>query len=536
MIFQSPFPPRPIPKLSLPAYVFEHTDAHADRPALVDGPTGRTLAHGEVRAGARACAAGLQALGLGSGEVVGIYSPNVPEYALAFLGTALAGGASTTASALYTAEELAVQLRHARARCLIAHPALLERAREAAAAAGVEHLFVFGEGEGAGVGAGAVPFEALLAAGRAAGEPRPVPVHPAEHVVSLPFSSGTTGLPKGVCLTHRNLVANLHQIERLAPIRPEDVVIGVLPFFHVYGQTVVMNGALRSGASVVTMPRFDLEQFLTLIERHRVTRAFVAPPIVVLLAKHPLVERFDLSSLIFVLSGAAPLDAAVADAAAARIGCPIVQGYGMTEASPVITFTPEGETGRPGSIGQLVEWTEARLVDPASGRDAGAGEVGELWARGPQVMSCYLADEAATRATVVEGGWLRTGDIAMVDGDGWFAVVDRLKELIKVKGYQVAPAELEALLLTHPAVADACVVPVKDEEAGERPKALVVLRDGVAGEGVLEEILAWAATRLASHKRMVAIEAIASVPKSPSGKILRRLLVARERERAAGSG
>ncbi len=526
MVIQSPFPARAIPELSLPAYVFEHTDAHTGRPALIDGPSGRTLTHGEMRARAYACAAGLQQLGVAPGEVVGIFSPNVLDYPVAYLGTALAGGVNTTANALYTADELAFQLRSARARLLVAHPALLDRAREAATAAGVQHLFVFGEGEGA------TPFEALLAAGQAAGGPAAVALDPAEQMVSLPFSSGTTGLPKGVRLTHRNLVANIHQIERIVAMRPDDVLIGVMPFFHIYGQTVLMNAALRVGATVVTMPRFDLEQFLLLIERHRVTRAFVAPPIVVLLAKHPLVERHDLSSLRFMLSGAAPLDAAVAERAAARIGCPIVQGYGMTEASPVITFTPEGETGRPGSIGLLVEWTEARLVDPATGRDAPPGEPGELWARGPQVMQGYLDNPEATRVTLVEDGWLRTGDIATVDADGWFTIVDRLKELIKVKGYQVAPAELEALLLTHPAVTDACVVPIADEEAGERPKALVVLRPDAGGEGILEEILAWAAGHLAPHKRIVAIEAIEAVPKSPSGKILRRVLVERERERS----
>jgi acyl-CoA synthetase (AMP-forming)/AMP-acid ligase II len=282
------------------------------------------------------------------------------------------------------------------------------------------------------------------------------------------------------------------------------------------------------------MPRFDLEQFLALMESHRVTRAFVAPPIVVAFAKHPLVERFDLSALSYVLSGAAPLDERVSREAALRIGCPIVQGYGMTEASPVITAVPEGDTSRPGSIGPLVEATEARLVDPETGRDVAPGEAGELWARGPQVMPGYLDDEEATRATLVEGGWLRTGDIATADADGWFTIVDRVKELIKVRGYQVAPAELEALLLTHPDVADACVIPIPDEEAGERPKALVVLR--AEADPDPEEVLGWAAARVAPHKRIVALEVIEEVPKSASGKILRRVLVERERARATARG
>jgi acyl-CoA synthetase (AMP-forming)/AMP-acid ligase II len=525
MIFHSPFAARPIPDVPLPDYVFEHAERHAERPALVDGPSGRALTHRELRAQALACAAALQARGLAPGEVVGIYSPNVPEYAVGYLGVAIAGGASTTVNSLYTAQELAFQLKNARARFLVTHPALIDRAQEAAAAAGVEEVFVFGEADGA------TPFATLLEGGA---EPRPVDIDPAAHTVSLPYSSGTTGLPKGVRLTHRNLVANVHQIEEPVAMQAGDVLIGVLPFFHIYGQCIVLNAALRAGATVVTMPRFDLEQFLALMESHRVTRAFVAPPIVVAFAKHPLVERFDLSALSYVLSGAAPLDERVSREAALRIGCPIVQGYGMTEASPVITAVPEGDTSRPGSIGPLVEATEARLVDPETGRDVAPGEAGELWARGPQVMPGYLDDEEATRATLVEGGWLRTGDIATADADGWFTIVDRVKELIKVRGYQVAPAELEALLLTHPDVADACVIPIPDEEAGERPKALVVLR--AEADPDPEEVLGWAAARVAPHKRIVALEVIEEVPKSASGKILRRVLVERERARATARG
>jgi acyl-CoA synthetase (AMP-forming)/AMP-acid ligase II len=515
MIIRSPFPDAPIPNAALTPFVLERAREYGERPALVDGPSGRTITHAQLDELVRRCATGLVERGLCPGEVVGIFSPNAPEYAVAFHGVALAGGASTTANALYTAEELAFQLRDARARFLVTVPALLERALPAAQDAGVEEVFAFGQAEGA------TPFEVLLEVD--ARSPA-VDLDPAEHVVSLPYSSGTTGLPKGVMLTHRNLVANVLQILPLRPFEEGDVVVGILPFFHSYGQTVVMNASLREGATVVTMPRFDLEQYLELSQEYRATLAYVAPPVVLALAKHPSVERFDLSSLRSILSGAAPLDAELARACSERLGCEVVQGYGMTEASPVTNMTPIGAPPHPGSIGPLVPGTEARIVDVATGEDVHEGGPGELLVRGPQVMKGYLGNEAATAAAFVDG-WLRTGDVATADGDGWFAVVDRIKELIKVKGFQVAPAELEAVLLTHPAVADACVIGIPDEDAGEVPKGFAVL----SADATPEELMEYVSARVAPHKRIRSLELIDAIPKSPSGKILRRVLADRER-------
>ncbi len=517
MIITSPYPVLAIPDLSLTDYLFEHVDAHAGRPALIDGGTGAVTTHGELRNRVRATAAGLAERGIRPGDVVGIYSPNVPDYATAFLGVAQAGATNTTANGLYGVEELTFQLRDCKARMLITHPALADRALPAAQAVGIDQVVSFGELDGA------TPFASL----RSEDAPPDVSIDPARDTVSLPYSSGTTGLPKGVRLTHRNLVANVQQLEDVLEMGPEDVVMGILPFFHIYGQTVVMAAALRAGASIVTMARFDLEQYLALIQQHSATRAFVAPPVVLAFAKHPLIDQYDISSLVHVMSGAAPLDAATVTQAAARIGCPITQGYGMTEASPVITCVAAFGEDRPGSVGPLVANTEGRIVDPETGQDVPTGEPGELWARGPQVMPGYLGNDAATAATIVDGGWLRTGDIATADADGWITITDRVKELIKVKGYQVAPAELEALLLTHPAVTDSCVIPVPDDEAGERPKAFVVLRDPVEPQAVID----WMRERAAPHKRLVAVEIVDEIPKSASGKILRRVLV--ERERAA---
>jgi acyl-CoA synthetase (AMP-forming)/AMP-acid ligase II len=287
---------------------------------------------------------------------------------------------------------------------------------------------------------------------------------------------------------------------------------------------VIMNQGLRAGATIVTMPRFDLDQFLDLIQEHGITRAYVVPPIALALAKHPAVDERDLSTVTTIMSGAAPLGAELANRVASRIDCKVVQGYGLTETSPVThVIRPDGEN-KAGSIGPPLPATEVRLVDPESGEDVAVGERGELWIRGPQVMQGYLNNEEATAATIDADGWLHTGDIGVVDDDGFFEIVDRLKELIKYKGYQVAPAELEALIQTHPQVADVAVIGVPDEECGELPKAFVVASaDGCDHD----ELMAWVADQVSPQKRVRLVEEIDAIPKSPSGKILRRELKAR---------
>jgi acyl-CoA synthetase (AMP-forming)/AMP-acid ligase II len=333
-----------------------------------------------------------------------------------------------------------------------------------------------------------------------------------------------------VQLTHRNLVANLAQYERITTTDETDVILAVLPFFHIYGMQVLMNGVLHMGARTITMPFFDLEQFLRLIQDHRVTRVAVVPPIVLALAKSPLVDKYDLSSLVQVGSGAAPLSAEVEAEAMRRTGASVVQGFGLTETSPVTHAMPFGEA-RSGSVGVPIPNTEVRVVDPQTGDDLGVGESGELWIRGPQVMKGYLNNEEATRASIDEGGWLHTGDVGHVDEGGYWYITDRIKELIKYKGFQVAPAELEAVLLTHPAVVDAAVIGVDDEEAGEIPKGFVVLRPD--DQTTAKQLMTHVSERVAGYKQIRRIEFIDAIPKSMSGKILRRVL--RERDSAAAS-
>ena len=519
MIYKSPFADIEIPVRPLHEHVFEHVDRWPDKPALIDGPTGRTLTYRQLRGAARAVAAGLAARGFGRGDVFAIYSPNVPEYAVAFYGVSISGGVVTTMNPLYTAGEVNRQLRDSGARFLLTIPQFLDAARQGADGTAVEEVFVFGEADGA------TPFAALMAAG----EPPAVAIDPREDLVALPYSSGTTGLPKGVMLTHASVVANLAQIDAVEGIATTDTLIGILPFYHIYGMTVIMSASLQSGATVVTMPRFDLEQFLGLLQKHRVTTAYLVPPIVLALAKHPLVDRYDISSLKNVMSGAAPLPESVASGAAARNEMLVRQGYGLTETSPVTHTNARNLELRITSVGTCVPNTEWRIVDVATGEDAGGGELGEVCVRGPQVMKGYLNNPEATRAMIDEEGWLHTGDIGKADADGYLYVVDRLKELIKYKGFQVAPAELEAAVQSHPAVADAAVIPSPDEEAGEVPKAFVVLRQGAAASA--EDIMAHVAAQVAPHKKVRRVEFIDAIPKVPSGKILRRQLVERERAR-----
>ena len=301
-------------------------------------------------------------------------------------------------------------------------------------------------------------------------------------------------------------------------------MIAVLPFFHIYGMQVLMNAGLRAGATIVTMPRFDLAGFLAAHQRYGVTRSFVAPPIVVALAKSPLVDGCDTSTLQMITSGAAPMSADLAVEAGRRLNCEVVQGYGMTELSPVSHLTPSGWFV-PGSVGVSAPNTEVRIVDPVAGEDLPDGMDGEVWVRGPQVMKGYLNNERATAETVDKDGWLHTGDIGHIGTGGHLFVVDRLKELIKVSGFQVPPAELEALLLTHPAVADAAVIGIADEESGEVPVAFIVRRPDAVVDPV--DIMQFVQDRVAGYKRIRRVTFLEAIPKSAAGKILRRELTAR---------
>jgi acyl-CoA synthetase (AMP-forming)/AMP-acid ligase II len=527
----SPYPDVEIPNVSVPEFVLAAGKDRPDAPALIDGLKGDVITHGQLAAYVDRVAANLHARGLRKGDVVAVFCPNTPWFPVVFHGIAAAGCVMSPINSLYTPDEIAFQLRDSGAKVLITISMFMDRAGAAVEQSPVDEVIVLDGMEGH-----ANLFD-LLGADAPSVQ---VDFHPAEDLVTLPYSSGTTGLPKGVMLTHRNLVANVAQTRPLINLGEDERIIAVLPFFHIYGLTVLMNQGLQWGATVVTLPRFDLDDFLRTIQDHKITRAFVAPPILVALAKHPLVDQYDLSSLRSILSGAAPLDESLALAVEQRlrkgadIGVTVAQGYGMTELSPVSHTTPDegrepaGVTGDvpKGSVGYAVPNTECRLVDPGTGEDAAPGERGELWIRGPQVMKGYLNNAEATAGTVDAEGWLHTGDVAIVDDHGFYTVVDRVKELIKYKGYQVAPAELEAVLLNHPEIADAAVIGVPEKETGEElPKAFVVRAPGSA---LTEEaVMEFMAAKVAPHKKIRFVEFIETVPKSAAGKILRKDLKAR---------
>lgn len=507
-IYTSRFAPVALSTQNITQRVFAGLGDAPDRPILIDGPTGRTLTVAQANQQVRALAGGLRARGIGPGSMVAIMAPNCPEYFVVFHAVAWAGATITTINPTYTAPEVHHQLTDSGAQMVFTVAAALPIVSQAVAGTGVTQIIAL-DGDDAPAMADIMGPEM----------PEPEPVDVASHVAALPYSSGTTGLPKGVMLTHRNLVVNIDQVLAAVQVRADDTVVSFLPFFHIYGMQVLMNTYLAAGGTVVTMPRFDLEQFLILNARHKSRRMYVVPPVAVALAKHPLVDQHPLPALQFINSGAAPLGGDVTEAVGRRLGAQMVQGFGMTELSPV-SHTSTEALFRAGASGTALPNTESRIIDPENGRDVPPGETGELWVRGPQVMKGYHNNPAATAATLDADGWLHTGDIGHIDADGFLTITDRLKELIKVKGFQVAPAELEALLLTHPAITDCAVIGVPDEEAGEVPMAFVT----GANPPDLAAVQAHLAPHIVSYKQVRHLRVLDAIPKSASGKILRRVL------------
>jgi 4-coumarate--CoA ligase len=519
-MFSSPYPDEVIPKLSVYDFLFKDLSAEdAARVALIDGPSGAETTYGALKAQIDLLAGALAARGFGIGDVIALHSPNVPAFATVFHGILRSGATATTVNALYTAEEMGRQLQDSTAKLLFTVSPLLPVASAAAAAAGIpdDKIIVIDGFEGY------TALRDLLGEGTAAPD---ISFDPATHVAVIPYSSGTTGFAKGVQLSHTNLVANVVQCAPVLDTTAEDRIMAFLPFFHIYGMTVLLNLAFSRRASLITLPRFDLPQFLQVIQDQKSTFAFIAPPVAVALAKHPIVDQYDLSTIRGMMSGAAPMSEALALAVTERLGVHMQQGYGMSELSPVShVIPPDRDDLSRGSIGFPIANIQCKLINTETGAEIempaeGSSEPGELWVRGPNVMLGYLGQEAATHETVDDDGFLHTGDIAQVNHDGSFQIVDRLKELIKYKGYQVAPAELEALLLTHPEIADAAVVAALDEEVGEIPKAFVVLKDG--SELDAEAVMQFIASQVAPHKKVRAVSFIDAVPKSSAGKILRK--------------
>ncbi|KZO99520.1 AMP binding protein [Calocera viscosa TUFC12733] len=550
-IFKSHFPPYDLSgaRCSVFDYVFSG-QVSGDKAAFIDGVNeNRRITRSGLRDLSLSLAYGLRntlsrrgGLPLQRGDVVLVFSPNSLEYPVMLLGAAAAGVRVSPANAAYTPKELAFQYKDSTAKHVFVDPALLPLLLEAFKITGVSEkearqrtiLLAFSDRIDKKF-QGWLTFDDLIGAEKA--QPERFSGEHSNSTLFLPYSSGTSGLPKGVETTHFN-VNSLVTLASASEIYESDVILAVLPFFHIYGLVQILMFNVFRGATTVVLPRFDLNHFCTAIQKFRVTFAYVVPPILVVLATHPLVDKFDFSSLRLLFSGAAPLSADTAARAQNRLrarggSVVVLQGYGLTETSPTshMMLTWAADT-KGGSVGRLLPNLETRLVGEDDENDVKPGQSGELWIRGPTVMRGYWRNETATKASITPDGWFKTGDIAIIDPEGFYFIVDRKKELIKYKGFQVPPAELEGLLLSHPKVEDAAVVGfMSTAEATELPRGYIVPRGGLQAfdvqsqEQLAEEIRSWVKSKVAYHKQLRGgVICIDAIPKSVSGKILRRVL------------
>ena len=495
--------------------------------AVVDGE--RTYTYSQLSEYSDKFSSALAGLGIGKGDRVAILAPNCAEFVIAFFGILKAGAVVTTVNSGYREREIAHQLNDSGAETLIVHESLKPMADLARDdVKGLKRDIVIRPDSSY-----SESFWGLLE--KAPASTPDIAIDPKSDLAVLPYSSGTTGLSKGVMLTHYNLSSNVEQFTRRdgeeANLKANDVILTHLPLFHIYGMNVLMNGAIGAGATQVMMGRFEMDEFLDLMSGHGVSVLFTVPPVGLGLTQYPAVRETDLSALRVGFFGAAPLSEDMQQRVQESLGVPIIQGYGMTESSPVTNADfMEPHLIRHGSIGPAMPDTEEKVVDLEAGeREVPFGEIGELLVRGPQVMNGYYNNQAATAETLSEDGWLHTGDIVRMDSDGYVWVLDRKKELIKYKGFQVPPAELEGVLLEHPGISDAAVIGKDDLESGEIPKAFVVTGQGV--ELSVEEVMSFVAGKVATFKHVREVEFTDAIPKNPSGKILRRTLIERERER-----
>jgi acyl-CoA synthetase (AMP-forming)/AMP-acid ligase II len=481
----------------------------------VIGADGSTRTYARIWSDARKVARLLQDNGVEKGDMVGIFSPNHIDFPAVFYGSQLAGATVTTLNPLYTAHEIEHQLSDAGAVILFAFSFMRATAEEAKKSLPrLREIYTID----------ALP-EVLEGVSE---EYRPVTINPKEDVAALPYSSGTTGLPKGVMLTHYNITSNVKQ--GLSTRDTTGMVdLWTLPLFHSYGMTVLMSSCMARAGTGVVMLRFDVEEMMRLIQTYKVTDIYLAPPAILAMVNLPDPSRYDTSSLKMCGSGAAPLPPELGERAKKMYNIIVSQGYGMTETSPTINTQPLDKI-KLESVGPPTPDTLEKIVKIGTEEELPLGEVGELMVKGPQVMKGYWNNPKETDACLTADGWLHTGDVARFDEDGYLYLVERMKEMIKYKGYQVAPAELEALLHEHPAVLDAAVIPKPDEAGGEIPKACVVLREG--STATAEDLMAFVAGKVAPYKKIREVEFLETIPKTLTGKILRRDLIQAEREKA----
>jgi len=528
-IVRSPWQAVHIPEVNVAEFIWEDIEHHGQETAIVCGMTGRSYTYEQLYGLSRKFGSALLRAGAKRGDVIGLVLPNIPEYPVIFLGAAGVGVTVTTMNPTYRAEEIARQMDNSGAKYLVTIDLFLQNIKQACDIyTGIEKLILLSP---------EAPEDCITFGDMVKDEDGSLygtngTGDPFNDLVALPYSSGTTGPPKGVCLSHFNLVANMLQSnEEVLDLRKykdtgfQETNLAVLPFFHIYAMELIMLFNLRLGNKLVTLPKFEPESYIKALVTYKPTVVNLVPPLVSFLATQPAVKASHLSSVKRVTGGAAPFGPSLIEKFMEKIHpneIAFQEGFGMTESSPLTHIQPL-EGAILGSCGQPVPNTIAKVVDIDSGELLGPGERGELHVSGPQVMKGYYRNQAATDKTI-EDGWLMTGDIATYDENGHFTIVDRLKELIKVKGMQVAPSELEDLLRRHSGILDVAVVGVPDEKAGELPRAYVIRKNRNVTE---QSIIDYVADRAAPHKKLGAgVIFVESLPKNQTGKILRRELKA----------
>ncbi|KAF9182212.1 putative fatty-acid--CoA ligase FadD10 [Haplosporangium sp. Z 767] len=528
-IYRSHVIDQPIPQINAYTFAISNPSTKDSTPILTDALTKRVITFGDWKRDTRLWATGLQSMGFKRGDVAALFSFNQVDYSITMFGPLILGGVTTTVNSAYTADELAFQLEDSGASVIVVHPELLPVAIEGAKKVGIpmNRILLYGDAEVDGFR----PYSATF-------PPADTPESQLAQIVNLNgqpalettalicYSSGTTGKSKGVELTHVNFISNTIQVTPMEGdiAMGDNIQMAVLPMYHIYGIQLHLMYGIYNGIQTVVLQKFNPIDFLKTIQDHKITSLNLVPPQILMLVKAPIVDKYDLSSVRFVMSGAAPCSAELSEALVKKFPRILFrQGYGMSEMSPASHVGLYHE-GIHGSIGRVLCNQEVRLVDPETGKDVARGERGEIWVRGPNVMKGYRNNVNATKETIDRDGWLHTGDIAVVDDRDCFFIVDRLKELIKYKGFQVAPAELEALLLDHPLIMDAAVIGVEDkEQATEVPMAFVVKAPD-AGDALTEKAIEdYVASKVAAHKKLRGgVRFIDVVPKSAAGKILRK--------------
>ncbi|EGP86132.1 unnamed protein product [Zymoseptoria tritici ST99CH_1A5] len=535
---ESQFPPLNIPSGGLYDFLFERKDLDfpTDKKIYVDAATARSYTYEQVKSAAVEFGKGLKATwDWQKGDVLALYTPNCIDTPAVTWGTHWAGGIVSPVNPGYTVDELAFQLKDSGARALLTQLPMLEMALKAAEKVGISREFIALIGDERDK-EGRVKHFTSIRNISGASRYRRTKIDGDKDLAFLVYSSGTTGLPKGVMLSHRNIIANTLQVtagEEFLSNKPTkdnpdgDSILGFLPFFHIYGLTVIIHHALFRGFKCVVMAKFDFESWCKAVQEHRITMGYVVPPVVLLLAKSPIVDKYNLSSLKMLNSGAAPLTKELTLAAYDRTKVPIKQGYGLSETSPTTHMqTIDTWKSTIGSVGFLMPNMTAKYMSEDE-KELPRGEVGELWLSGPNIFKGYLNNPAGTANALTSDNYFKTGDVGYQDEDGNFFITDRVKELIKYKGFQVPPAELEGYLTSHPSIDDVAVLGVHREDlATEVPMAFVVLKKGVEeGKKTEQEITEWLAKKVANHKRLRGgVRFVGEIPKSVSGKILRRVL------------